>query len=132
MKVNNFEPKKPKPNMWGEAISPKTKSMRNEARLAKAIGFDVTPGSGNQPWPGGKGDGKHPLFMFELKETQRASLSVSERAIAKLCREAANVGKDPVLVMSAYGLSDPLPKDWVAVPAEVFRYLLQRLEDNCG
>jgi len=84
-----------------------------------------TPGSGNQGWPGAKGDGSHPRFMFECKETKHASIRVAARDIAKLVREAAVVGKEPALVMSAYGLPDGLPKDWVAVPAEVFRSMLE-------
>ncbi len=125
------QPNKPRPNMWSEApISVKKRSMNNEHRLAEEIGFDVTPGSGNQPWPGGKGDGSHPKFMFELKETQKDRVGVTSKILAKLCREAGAVGKDPALCLSAYGLPEPIPKDWVAVPAPVFAYMLKLLEES--
>ena len=124
-----YTPKIPKPVMWNaEEKSSKKTSMENEKRLSKEIGFELTPGSGNQHWPGGKGDGTHPNYMFELKETKHARISIGARDVGKLCREAAVVGKDPVLVLSAYALPDPIPKDWVAVPAQVFRYMLAVLE----
>lgn len=117
----------PQPNMWdAPEKSVKRKSLENESRLAQEIGFELTPASGNQPWPGGKGDGSHPLFMFELKETKHARITIAERDLAKLCREAATVGKDPAIVLSAYGLPDPIPKDWVVVSADSFRSLLER------
>lgn len=129
---SDFKPKKPRPMMWSDDPSPKARSMKNEARLSETVGFKMTPGSGNQHWPGGKGDGSHSVFMFEAKETQRSSISINQTVLAKLCREAATVGKEPALIMSAYGLEDPIPKDWVAVPAELFRYLLEKLEESNG
>jgi hypothetical protein len=111
--------------MWSVAPkSTKKISQENEERLADDIGFELTPGSGNQPWPLGKGDGWLSQFMFECKETKAARIGVGARDIGKLCREAANIGRHPVLVMSAYGLPDPLPKDWVAVPSGLFREML--------
>jgi hypothetical protein len=119
--------------MWEEAESSvKATSLKNEERLSEEIGFALTPGSGNRDWPGMKGDGAHPRFMFELKETKYARISVGGKDIGKLCREAAAVGKDPALVLSAYALPDPLPKDWVAVPASVFRYLLAKVGEQNG
>ena len=126
------EPKKPKPKMWSEEISSKATSMKNEERLSETVGFKQTPGSGNRDWPSLKGDGSHPRFMFELKETQRANISVGERVVSKLYREASNVGKDPVLVLSAYGLPDPLPKDWAVVPIDIFMMLLKAFEEANG
>jgi len=119
--------------MWNkETLSPKKKSLKNEKRLSEEVGFRLTPGSGNRDWPGMKGDGSHPEFMFELKETQKPSIRVSESVVAKLYREAGAVGKDPVLVLSAYGLTDPLPKDWVVIPVETFRKLLECVEAQNG
>jgi len=66
------------------------------------------------------------MFVFECKETKHARISVGEREVAKLCRQAGTVGKDPALVLSIYSLPDPIPKDWVAVPAHVFRSLLEK------
>lgn len=124
-------PAKPRPVMWDDDDrSVKKKSIDNEARLSKVVGFKLTPGSGNQHWPGGKGDGSHPLFMFELKETKHSSLSIKAPDIAKVNKEACTVGKVPAIILSAYGIPDPHPKDWVAVPAETFAWMLSQLEES--
>lgn len=119
-KITKMEKSKPSPQMWEHEPSVKETSLKNEKRIAKEIGFNLTRGSGNTPWPNAKGDGSHPQIMFECKETQKATLSISQKVLAKLCREAGTVGKEPALVMSAYGLPDPIPKDWVAVPMSFF------------
>jgi len=112
--------------MWSQQPdSPKTTSQKNEKRLAGEIGFKLTPGSGNQVWPKGKGDGCLSDFMFELKETQGSSLSINSQVIGKLYREAHDVGREPVLVLSAYGIPSPLPKEWVAVPTGLFKEMLK-------
>lgn len=128
------EPKRFRPTMFeDEPIKGvKEKSLATERRLAQEIGFDLTPGSGNQFWPGGKGDGRHPVFMFEAKETKHASVTMGPDVIGKLCREASAVGKDPALILTMYGLPEPLPKDWVCVPSEVFRSLLEAYMQRRG
>jgi hypothetical protein len=119
--------------MWeGDLRSQKRRSLDNEKRLSEEIGFECTSGSGNQPWALGKGDGKHPQFMFECKETSRASITIKERDISKLVKEARTAGKDPVLILSAYGISDGIPKEWVAVPTEVFKGILSQVEGESG
>ena len=120
------------PKMWDEEEpdSPKAKSQKNEARLSEEVGFNLTRGSGNQPWPFMKGDGQTKSMMFELKETEAARIVIGTNVISKLCREARSVGKDPVLVLSAYGMPEPLPKDWVCVPVELFHQLVSHQEDE--
>lgn len=115
--------------MWDEdePTDRKSLSMKQETRLSQEIGFDLTPGSGNQPWPGMKGDGSHPQFQFELKRTKTGCIVVGEGDIAKICLEAARLGKDPAVVMTIEGMADHLPSDWVAIPAEAFRWLLSRI-----
>lgn len=125
---NSWEPKKPKPDMWeSPEQSIKSKSLENENRLAKEIGFKATPASGNTSWISKKGDGEHEVFMFEIKETEKSSLSINRRAIAKLCREAALAGKEPALIFSVHGLPSPLPKEWIAVPKDIFSVILKLL-----
>lgn len=119
---------KPTPKMWtAPELSPKARSIQGEERLSEMIGFVCTPGSGNKDWPGAKGDGAHPIFMFECKETKRNSIRVAGKDIQKLVAEAAMAQRYPALVLSAYGLPGVVPKDWVCVPAEVFRWMLDHL-----
>lgn len=123
----------PQPKMWSDSEeSVKQKSMRNEQRLADEIGFETTPGSGNTPWASKKGDGSHPEFMFELKETEGSRIGIGVRDIGKLNREARNVGKEPAIVLSAYGLPEPIPQEWVCVTKEMFIELLQAYDEKKG
>jgi len=120
-----FIPSKKAPKMWDkEEDSPKRKSLQNEKRLSKEVGFRLTPASGNMSIPAFKGDGQTKQFMFECKETETDKLTLGVKVFSKLCREAAAIGKDPALILSLYGFPDPIPKDWVVIPAEVFSYLV--------
>lgn len=116
---------RPKPKMWDTVKEPvKIKSQKTELRLSREIGFKLTPGSGNQCWPKGKGDGSLPTLMFEHKETAGSSISVNALAIGKLYKEATTVGKDPVLLLSVHGMPEPLPKEWAAIPVGLFKAML--------
>lgn len=120
--------RKPKPDFWNKSDSAKSRSMDNEKRIAREVGFSTTPGSGNQPWASKKGDGVHPLFLFELKETQKTSISVNKSVVSKINREAGVQGKDPIIILSAYGLPEPIPKEWAVVPLPVFEQMLRAYE----
>jgi hypothetical protein len=113
--------------MWNEEVeSVKSTSLKNEKRISKRLGFKLTPGSGNQGWASKKGDGTTEEFVFELKETIKDRFTITPDVLAKLWREAKTVGKHPALVISLYGLSEPVPKEWVAVPMEVFEELVEK------
>jgi hypothetical protein len=123
-----FEPRKPRPNMWGDVeLSPKEHSQRTEKRVAKLLGWRTTPGSGNQALPSKKGDISHPRFLAECKETKKSSIRVGADVVDKIFREASAVGKDAVLILTVGGLPDNLPKDWVCLPLEVFQSLLKEV-----
>jgi hypothetical protein len=106
--------------------------MRNEKRLAEEVGFATTPASGNTPWASKKGDGSHPEFMFELKETEKARIAIGLRDIGKLYREACNAGKEPAIILSAYGLPKPIPQEWACVPVEMFAEMLKAYDKEKG
>ena len=118
--------------MWEEREPDpvKTKSLKNEKRLSQKLGFKLTPGSGNQDWPSKKGDGVTKEFVFECKETERDRFSLTPDVLGKIYREASTTGKNPVLVISMYGMPDPIPKEWAMVPIEVFNELTQGDRDD--
>lgn len=123
----------PKPKMWGAPEkSVKQKSLDNEERLVGEIGFETTRGSGNTSWASQKGDGSHPEIMFELKESEKTRIGIGVRDITKLVREARAIGKEPSIVLSAYGLPEPLPKEWVCVTKEMFIELLLAYDQKRG
>ncbi len=68
--------------------------------------------------------------MYECKETKFPRISVGENDLLKLVSEAKTVGKIPVLVLSIYGMSEIIPSDWVVVPADVFKCLLDDVGDD--
>ncbi len=113
--------------MWGQEpkIDRKTLSDKQEARLAEEMGFKQTKGSGNQRWPSMKGDGDWPGYKVELKRSKKDSICVDAQVIRKITREATKVGKEPMLLVTADGMPEPLDKDWAIIPARVLRGLLQ-------
>lgn len=122
IKPKSHVPSIPRPIPLGPDEDPvRTKSIRSEKRLSLEIGFELTPGSGSTPRPSRKGDGSTDQFMIECKETIGTRISIGPNVIGKLCSEAAAVGKDPVLILSIYGMPEPLPKEWVVFPANLFR-----------
>jgi len=120
---------KPVPKLFrNDNKSVKSISLKNEKRLSKEIGFNLTVGSGNRPWISQKGDGNKGHFIFECKETDKASISINKVDVLKIVAQARDIGKDPAIVMSAYGLPDGIPKDWVAVPSDVFSYIIDLID----
>lgn len=117
------EPKKPKFDIF-QKKSVKRTSLNNEKRLSKEIGFKCTPGSGNQKWVSSKGDGNSEEFKYECKETKKRNLTIKGDDIEKIVKEAAMDDKYPAMVLSIYGLKDNIPKDWVVVPAEVWKGMI--------
>lgn len=126
------QPNKPRPKMWGEEKETRRKplSQEQEQRLSSEVGFRQTPSSGNQPWVGSKGDGQTSRFVFELKRSKGDSIGIGFFDVAKVSREAYTLGKEPALVLTADGMPEPIPRDWVAVPAGVFRQMMEELGEQ--
>jgi hypothetical protein len=95
-------------------------SSFNEKRLSERLGFDLTPGSGCVPCLRKKGDGRTEDFVIECKETKSSSIRITSEMLGKVYAEAKYSGKEPVMVISIYGVPDPVPRDWVMVPAYLF------------
>lgn len=121
------DPKIPRPRVFDDVEEPtdrKSLSLVQEKRLSVELGFKLTKGSGNQQRPSQKGDGQTDRVVYELKRAKGSSITVSEQVIAKVCKEAAHMGKEPVLVVTLDGIARHLPRDWALVPAGFFRDLL--------
>lgn len=101
-------------------VSVKETSMLNENRLAEKLGFALTPGSGCVNDVRKKGDGRTDAFVIECKETKSASISISGKVLHKIFQEAKLAGKDPLVVLSIYGVEKPTPTDWILIPAYLF------------
>lgn len=119
--------------MWSsppEATDRKTLSTKQEERLAVELDTNLTPGSGNQPFPSQKGDAQEDEFVMEMKRVKGASITVDAHIIGKVYREAMMLGKHPVLLLTCDGMPDPIPKDWAIVPASLFRSLFPKENDD--
>lgn len=126
------QPKKPSPRMWDEEkeTGRGVLSRRQEERLAGEVGFSRTRGSGNQLWVGSKGDGQTSRFVFELKRSKENVVSVGFSVVAKVVGEAYALGKEPALVLTADGMPEPIPRDWVVLPAGAFRQMMEELGET--
>lgn len=87
----------PAPTGDGPKRSPLAASKKpgfegQEARLAKAIGGKMTPGSGNSKLVSRKGDAVSELIRAEGKTTVKASISVKRSVLEKIEREAVETG----------------------------------------
>lgn len=103
------------------AVPVRISSMLNEERLSRALGFALTPGSGCVEQLRKKGDGRTEDFVIECKETKSASIRITGDMLRKVYSEAKCAGKEPLMIVSVYGVESPTPCDWVLLPA----YLLQ-------
>ena len=102
--------------------SRKREILQHEQSIAGRLGGHAQPNSGALDHR--KGDVELDTLLLDSKETHTSALVLSLRDINKIAREAAEVGKDPGLVITLWQAPSTTPKEWVAVPLEVFAQLL--------
>lgn len=66
-------------------------------------------------------------YLFDSKQTEGASILVLGKDITKICREASDEQKMPGLLLTIENLPNTVPKEWAAIPLEVFSELLDRV-----
>jgi len=82
---------------WLKEKSIKEIANKKEKDYAKEIGGKVVGGSGCA-WSS-KGDVRKELCLIEMKTTDKKSIKVDEKFLAKIFKEAVKVGKLPFLVL---------------------------------
>lgn len=100
---------------------------KHEASLAKRLGAQLTPGSGNLD--GAKGDMvlKDGDFLTEAKTTTRDSYALKKSDLHKISGEAAATGRYPafsVCFVNAEGQSKKTDR-WIMIREEQFLELLE-------
>ncbi len=105
----------------------RSRSVRHEQRLAKDLSSRTTPNSGATPFVGAKGDLQDDQFVWQAKLTKQSSLSLGSGVLMEVSRQAAALNKHPALALTLEGLPDPLEKDWVVIPAHVFK----EMKESC-
>jgi Holliday junction resolvase len=92
-----------------------------EAGFARALKVKRQPGSGNKP--GSKADlkGTEPgSFLVEAKATTKKTLEVESAWVRRICDQARDAGRKPLLVLSFQNHEGPFAKKWACLPFELF------------
>lgn len=73
----------------------KSKSQKQEKKIAESVGGSVTPGSGNKWYA--KGDVSSALWLIENKRTDKDSFILKFDTLRRLIVQATLAGKKPML-----------------------------------
>ena len=102
-----------------------------EAHVNAALGLDRTAASGSQAHDVGDGvDRRHPsetgyALMVDAKYTEQKSFSISAKLMGQYVRRAAEAGKSFILPVRLVDKAGMGVKDFVVVPFEDYRMLLE-------
>jgi len=97
------------------------KSMKQEDRVAGALGGHRVPGSG--AFDNRKGDADVPGFLMEAKRTDGKVMTIRMDWLDKIRKEASAAQKLPALTLEFGDWGYNVERDWVLVPLSVFRNL---------
>jgi hypothetical protein len=106
------------------------KSKKQELRVAKKLGGRRQKGSGSQPL--NKGDVRTVELLAEAKMTTKKSISITLKYLEKIAKEAVSYDCIPAVTIAFENTPPLVPKDWVMVPAEFLRELLDVYRGDGG
>lgn len=125
----------PRCRAFDPGYNKKGKSRKQEDRIADIVGGRVQPASGatkHDLWKGTrcstKGDVCEADFLIEAKRTDAQSISIAGEYLFKITSYASKSDKMPALAFEIGGYPLLQEKDWVAVPASVFKKLLKGIK----
>jgi hypothetical protein len=128
-RVGGREPKKPGRSALGSRKARQTQIVGHEQDIADRIpGGERQPASGALPHK--KGDVKLEHFVLDSKETRGAVLTVASPDLTKIVRQAGEQGKLPGIVLTVGRVPATVPREWVAVPLEVFAQMVENGQDR--
>lgn len=93
---------------WLKEESPQDKGRRFEKKLAKKLGVKPQPASGALPFY--KEDIELKDFLIQVKHTTKKSYTLKADDLKTLARNAAKIGKKPLMVVNLGG------KAWALMP----------------
>ena len=124
----SFKPtgKSPKPTTFlgKKELTNRERGDLHEEESAKKVGGRTQPNSGASPWLTYKGDVTSEDFLYQCKTTDKSRFTLSQKVIAEIYRQAKLTGKEPAIIIRLEGVSNPLPREWVCVPMEVWQDIL--------
>lgn len=125
-KKKQMDYKKPCPKAFDD-LTPNDIGKRGEKNLAKATGCFLTPGSGCGKM---KGDGILDWrCMIEKKTTQKKSFVLKQEILEKLCKQAFDSGKEPMLVIE-FELAQLCGEQWAVLPLPRVLELFDKERDS--
>ena len=98
----------------------------HEKRAAKRSGGRCQPGSGNQP--GRPGDVRAERWLKENKASRKGAEGIFVKGpwLQDIVAQALALGLEPALELCFEGQQEPVPTDWIMIPAIEFEILLER------
>lgn len=128
-RIGDRDPKIPGRSALGSSKARQTQIVQHEQAIADRIpGGERQPASGALPHK--KGDVKLEHFILDSKETAGAVLNVAAADLTKVVRQAGEHGKLPGLVLTVGRVPATVPREWVAVPLEVFAQMVENGQDR--
>lgn len=113
------------------------KSRKQEDRVAGRLGGRRLRRSGGTQWSKDDvttedGDVATPEFHVEQKSTEKLSMSIPRKWLAKIREGARKFGKDPAVVLTFTDPKKPHkpPEDWICMPIEVAQRILGYSDDD--
>ena len=129
----DFQPRKPKGGKLGVDRSFKKDTQEKRvADILKSVGVKRQIGSGAVP--GYKGDlvGGFQTITIESKTvTEARSITVKLGVLEKIVKEARHKRSIPALNFGFESARKPIPKDWIAIPADKFKLLVESAGWDC-
>lgn len=118
--------RKQRSNHWETRTSGgRTESQKQEARVSKSLGADLTPASGATALAKSDAVGSDatpgPSFRYEMKTTKAKRVPVGREELAKIWKEAINTGRVPALVITMEAMERHAPKDWILMELSTFQ-----------
>lgn len=115
------EPSRPKPFGLEDLETTRSRSDKQETRIAKDENAFKVPGSGS--FAGHKSDVSGERFRYEAKTTKHQSRAVSLDELIKIDVEARRHGQLPVMVISFENIPPHIERDFYIVPRSVWQEL---------
>lgn len=102
----------------------KRKTQKREREIASEIGGRAVPASG--AFLGSPGDVKNDAWLYEVKQTEKKSYSLSLKVLRKMTQEAFSVDRKPILLVS---FEEGVARDeFVVLPRRIFDEMVEDIE----
>jgi hypothetical protein len=103
---------------WERSVGARSRSQKQEKRLAAELGAKLTPNSGATTLA--KGDAVDTQFRYEAKITSKKRVPVDADVLRKIWDEASATGHLAAVLVTMEVIESPVPQDWVMIDKSTF------------